>query len=219
MPHLDGSIRVWDLAKRSIIRTIVVGDQVGTMDVRLIPGDARHRAFTAGMNDNQLYLVDTQGGTATAVFDFGPYAVTAVPAPPIWPQLLLINKAGTRVFITLNFAGQAGKVVMLDITDPEHPQAVGEEPEAGVVDLGLNSGPHYLRLTSDEKRLVVSDYFLVEDLVPSGVINAEGDMKIHVINVFSDHLERDKHFNLDFSHDIPTGPAHPHGVVLLPTDD
>jgi len=219
MPHLDGSIRVWDLAKRSIIRTIVVGDQVGTMDVRLIPGDARHRAFTAGMNDNQLYLVDTQGGTATAVFDFGPYAVTAVPAPPIWPQLLLINKAGTRVFITLNFAGQAGKVVMLDITNPEHPQAVGEEPEAGVVDLGLNSGPHYLRLTSDEKRLVVSDYFLVEDLVPSGVINAEGDMKIHLINVFSDHLERDKHFNLDFSHDIPTGPAHPHGVVLLPTDD
>jgi 56kDa selenium binding protein (SBP56) len=210
MPHLDGSIRVWDLAKRSVIRTIVVGDHVGTMDVRLIPGDTGHRAFTAGMNDNQLYLVDTQGGTAKAVFDFSSYAVQAVPNPPIWPQLLLINRAGTRLFITLNFAGQAGKVVMLDISDPEHPQAVGD------VDLGLNSGPHYLRLTSGETRLVVSDYFLVEDLVPSGVINAEGDMKIHVINVFTDHLELDKHFNLDFSHDIPTGPAHPHAVVLLP---
>lgn len=210
VPHFGGTIRVWDLAQRSIIRTIVVGHHVGLMDVRLIPGDARHRAFTAGMNDDQLYLVDTQGGTATAVFDFGPYAVTAVPAPPIWPQLLQINKAGTRLFITLNFAGQAGKVVMLDITDPEQPKAVD------VVDLGLNSGPHYLRLTSDEKRLVVSDYFLVEDLVPSGVINAEGDMKVHVINVFRDHLELDKDFNLDFSHDILTGPAHPHGVVLLP---
>jgi hypothetical protein len=117
---------------------------------------------------------------------------------------------GTRLFVTLNFAGQAGKVAMLDITDPEHPQAVSD------VDLGLNSGPHYLRLTSDETRLVVSDYFLVEDLVPSGVINAEGDMKVHVINIFSDHLDLDKHFNLDFSHDIPTGPAHPHAVVLLP---
>jgi hypothetical protein len=62
----------------------------------------------------------------------------------IWPQLLVTNKAGTRLFVTLNFAGQAGKVVMLDITDPENPK------EAGIVDLGLNSGPHYLRLTSDE---------------------------------------------------------------------
>ena len=219
MPHLDGSIRVWDLAKRSVVRTIVVGDHVGTMDVRLIPGDIRQRAFTAGMNDNQLYLVDSQGGTAKPVFDFSPYAVAAVPLPPVWPQLLLINKAGTRLFATLNFAGQAGKVVMLDISDPEHPQVVGGEPDSAVIDLGLDSGPHYLRLTSDEKRLVVSDYFLVEDLVPSGVINAEGDLKIHVINVFSDHLELDKRFNLDFSHDIPTGPARPHAVVLLPGQD
>jgi len=219
VPHLNGSIRVWNLAKRSVTRTIAVGDHAGTMDVRLIPGDARHRAFTAGMNDNQLYLVDTQRGTARAVFDFAPYAVSAVPAPPIWPQLLNINKAGTRLFVTLNFAGQAGKVVMLDIADPEAPHAVGAEPDAGVVDLGLNSGPHYLTLTSDEDRLVVSDYFLVEDLVPSGVINAEGDMKIHVINVFSDHLELDTSFNLDFSHDVLTGPAHPHGLVVLPGRD
>lgn len=213
VPHLDGSIRVWDLAKRSVVRTIPVGDMVGTMDVRLIPGDARHRAFTAGMTDNQLYLVDTQRGTSKAVFDFSSYAVQAVPDPPIWPQLLMINQEGTRLFVTLNFAGQAGKVVMLDISDPEYPQAVG------AVDLGLNSGPHYLRLTSDEKRLVVSDYFLVEDLVPGGVINAEGDMKIHVINIFPDRLELDKNFNLDFSHDIPSGPARPHALILLPAGD
>ena len=219
MPHLDGSIRVWDFAKRSVTRTIVVGNHAGTMDVRLIPGDPQHRAFTAGMNDNQLYLVDTQGGTAKPVFDFSPYAVQAVPLPPVWPQLLLINKWGTRLFITLNFAGQAGKVVMLDITDPEHPQAVGGNPDAGVVDLGLDSGPHYLRLTNDETRLVVSDYFLVEDLIPGGVINAEGDLKVHVINVFSDHLELDRHFNLDFSHDVPTGPARPHALIALSGQD
>jgi hypothetical protein len=219
VPHLDGSIRVWDLAKRSITRTIVVGDQSGTMDVKLIPGDIRHRAFTAGMNDNHLYLVDTQTGTARAVFDFSPYAVQAVPDPPVWPQLLLVNKAGTRLFVTLNFAGQAGKVVMLDIGDPERPQPVGADPEAGVVDLGLNSGPHYLRLTSDERRIIVSDYFLVEDLVPSGVINAEGDMKVHVINVSRDHMELDKNFNLDLSHDVSTGPAHPHAVIPLRSRD
>jgi hypothetical protein len=124
-----------------------------------------------------------------------------VPSAPVWPQILRINKAGTRLFISLNYAGQAGKVVMLDITDPGHPAVVD------VVDLGLNSGPHYLRLTSDEARLVVSDYFLVEDLAPGGVVNAEGDLKIHVLNVYPDRLERDPHFRLDFSHDIPTGPA------------
>jgi|SRR5262245_47791702 len=54
---------------------------------------------------------------------------------------------------------------------------------------------------------------------PSGVINAEGDMKIHVINVYSDPLERDTRFNLDFSLDVLTGPAHPHGLVVLPARD
>jgi hypothetical protein len=219
VPHLDGSIRVWDLAKRTVTRTIVVGEQVGTMDVKLIPGDIRHRAFTAGMNDHQLYLVEPQTGTARPVFDFGPYAVQAVPEPPIWPQLLAVNKEGTRLFITLNFAGQAGKIVMLDISDPERPQPVGTDADASVVDLGLNSGPHYLHLTDDGKRLLVSDYFLVEDLIPGGVINAEGDMKVHVINVFRDHMELDKRFDLDFSHDVSNGPAHPHALIVLPGRD
>ncbi len=116
-----------DLANRTITHTIPVGDTnspAGTIDVRLIPGDEQLRAFTAGMADNQLYLVDTQHGTATAVFDFGIYTIPLVPSASVWPQLLRINKAGTRLFITLNYAGQAGKVVMLDITDPVHPVAL-----------------------------------------------------------------------------------------------
>ena len=32
-----------------------------------------------------------------------------------------------------------------------------------VLELGPNSGPHYIALTPDEKRLVISDYFLNED--------------------------------------------------------
>src|SRR5215813_1882702 len=99
---LRGGIRVWDLADRSITRTISVGDPAhpaGTIDVKLIPHDHRLRAFTAGMADNQLYLVDTQNGTATAVFDF---AVFAVAHAPVWPQLRRINTQGTRLFITLN---------------------------------------------------------------------------------------------------------------------
>jgi hypothetical protein len=207
---LRGSVRVWNLKNRTIQRTIAVGDPsqpAGTIDIQLIPKDPYLRAFTAGMADNKLYLINTRKGTATPVFDFSAFSV---PDASVWPQLLRINNKGTRLFITLNYAGAAGKVVMFDITHPKRPKILS------VVDLGAGSGPHYLRLTHDEKRLVVSDYFLVEDLEPGGVVVAEGDHKIHVINVYPSRMERDTRFNLDFNRDIKTGPARPHGLALLP---
>ena len=211
--QLRGSIRVWDLAHRAITRTIIVGDPsrpAGTIDVQLIPGDHGRRAFTAGMADNQLYLIDARTGTASAVFDFGRFAI---PDAPVWPQLLRTTQDARRLFVSLNYAGLAGKIVMFDITRPEHPTVLS------VVDLGPGSGPHYLRLTRDERRLVVSDYFLVEDLVPGGVVHAEGDHKIHVINVGRNHMTLDSRFDLDFNRDIRTGPARPHGMVVLGARD
>ena len=162
------------------------------------------------MTDNNLYLVDTQQGTAKAVFNFDGFAI---PNASVMPQLLRINKQGTRLFVTLNYGGAAGKVVMFNIARPDHPEVLS------IVDLGPGSGPHYLRLTSDEKRLVVSDYFLVEDLAPGGVVQSEGDHKIHVIDVRGNRLELDTTFDLDFNRDISTGPARPHGVVLLRAQD
>ena len=203
---LRGSVRVWDLASRALIRTIVVGDPAhpaGTMDVTLIPKDPQLRAFTAGMADNKLYLIDTQKGTATAVFDF---SVFAVPNASVMPQLLRTDKNGDRLFITLN---GAGKVVMFNIARPDQPEVLS------VADLGPGSGPHSLRLTRNERRLVVSDYFLVEDLFPGGVVQAEGDHKIHVFDIHSNRLERDAKFDVDFNRDISTGPARPHGFALL----
>jgi selenium-binding protein 1 len=138
---IRGSIRVWDFAQRAFIRTIVVGDPAspaGTMEVQLIPRDQRLRAFTAGMADNKLYLVDTQKGTATAVFDFGAFSSFDTPA---MPQLLRMNREGTRLFVTLN---GAGKVAMFNIARPDRPELMS------VADLGAGSGPHYLRLRSDE---------------------------------------------------------------------
>jgi hypothetical protein len=62
---------------------------------------------------------------------------------------------------------------------------------------------------------VVTDYFLVQDLPPGGVVASEGDHKVHVIDVHDDRLELDTDFDLDFNRDISTGPARPHGVVFL----
>src|SRR5207253_2309103 len=145
---LRGSIRVWDLRQRKILRTIHIPNAGGTIDVRLIPGDRRARGYTAGMIDDRLYLIDTNAGTAKSVFDFGSIQKAG------WPQLMRMTEDGKRLFITMN---QAGKVAMFDTSEPAEPKLLR------VMDLGPNSGPHYLRLTADERRLVVSDYFLNED--------------------------------------------------------
>ena len=58
--------------------------------------------------------------------------------------------------------------------------------------------------------------FLVEDLAPGGVVQADGDHKVHVINVEPNQITLDSHFDLDFNRDISTGPARPHGLVVFP---
>src|SRR3954469_15978940 len=67
-PVLRSTIRVWDLERRRIVRTIDVGG-IGMMDVRLIPGDPRGRAYTAGMFDGLIYLIDPAAGMAAVAFD------------------------------------------------------------------------------------------------------------------------------------------------------
>jgi hypothetical protein len=192
-----GSVRVWNLRQRKILRTVALPTPSGSIDVQLIPGDPHARAFTAGMTDDQLYLIDTRQGTAKAVFDFGALAKGG------WPQLFRLSRDGTRLFITLHMAG---KVAMLDISNPERPQLLD------VLDLGAGSGPHYLALTRDEKRLVISDYFLNED--EAGVVHAEGDHKIHVAKVSNRGLTLDPRFELDFNTAFPSGPARPHGLAM-----
>jgi hypothetical protein len=113
-----------------------------------------------------------------------------------------ITEDGKRLFVSMN---QAGKVVMFDTTDPEQPRVLK------VVNLGANSGPHYIALTKDEKRLIISDYFLNED--DFGKVHAEGDHKIHVANVTPNDLVLDPRFQLDFNTAFASGPARPHGVA------
>jgi selenium-binding protein 1 len=81
-----------------------------------------------------------------------------------------------------------------------------------VLDLGANSGPHYLALTEDEKRLVITDYFLNED--DAGKVHAEGDHKIHVAKLTANDLVLDSRFQLDFNKAVAAGPARPHGVAF-----
>jgi len=192
-----GSIRVWDFRRRQILRTIRIPGTVGTIDVKLIPGDRNARAFTAGMLDDHLYLIDTRNGSAVPVFDFSTIS------PGGWPQLMRTTRDGKRLFVSMN---QAGKVAMLDISNPEKPALIQ------ALDLGKGSGPHYIALTEDERRLVISDYFLNEDNF--GKVHAEGDHKVHVAKVMEHDLVLDPSFELDFNTAFATGPARPHGIAM-----
>jgi hypothetical protein len=194
---LRGSIRVWELSSRRIKKTIQVPGAGGTIDVKLIPGDHHGRAYTAGMLDDQLYLIEPKAGRAKSVFDFSTISKGG------WPQLMRMTGDGKRLFITMNVAG---RVAMFDTSDPEHPALLS------VLDLGIGSGPHYLALTQDERRLVVSDYFLNED--DFGKVHQEGDHKVHVAKVSRHSLTLDTRFDLDFNVTFPSGPARPHGLAI-----
>ena len=203
-PLLRGIIRVWDFQTRTIVRTIVIPSALGTMDVKLIPKDTLGRAFTAGMFDGLVYLVDTMNGTAQAVFDCETIVPhVEVPVRGGMTQLLAMPRSGDRLIFGLFQAGQVG---MLDISDPEHPV------QASIVNLGIDAGPHMIALTDDDKRLVVSDYFLNED--GFGKIHFEGDHHVRVIKVSRNRLALDRRFDVDFNTAFATGPARPHGVAM-----
>jgi selenium-binding protein 1 len=201
-PVLRGSIRIWDMAGRTILRTVQIPTAIGTMDVKLIPGDPAGRAYTAGMFDGFVYLIDTLTGTAKAVFDCETIVPhVEVPVRGGMPQILAMPNSGDRLLFASFEAGQIG---MLDVTDREHPV------QSGIVSLGKDAGPHDIVLTDDDKRLIATDYFLNED--GFGKIHFEGDHKVHVVKVSKNKLMLDSKFQLDFNTVFPTGPARPHGI-------
>lgn len=201
--QLRSSLRFWDLKHRKITRTVVLPDNAGTMDVKLIPGDPHGRAVTANMFSGLVYTVDPTDGSFVQSFDcedIVPHVETNVPGG--MTQLLAMPRSGRRLIFG---SFQAGQVGMLDITNPNSFKQVS------VVSFGLNAGPHSIHLTHDDKRLVVSDYFLEQD--DFGKVHFEGDHKVHVLRVSDSGLIEDPKFPaIDFNTAFATGPARPHGV-------
>jgi selenium-binding protein 1 len=204
-PLLRDTVRVWDLRRRQIVRTITVPSPgVGLMEIALIPRDHRGRAYTPGFFDGLFYLIDPIDGTANPVFDFATlFPQGETPNRGGAPQMLSLTRDGGRMFVSVF---ESGQVVMLDTSIPEHPRPLS------VVNLGLNAGAHAVTLSPDERRLVVSNYFLSED--GFGKVQFEGDHQVQVLNVSRMNMELDPRFQLDFNTEFPTGPARPHGMAI-----
>jgi selenium-binding protein 1 len=204
--ELRSSLRFWNLQTRSITRTVFLPDNAGTMDVKLIPGDSHGRAVTANMFTGVFYSVDPTDGSYEKAFDtetdVTPYVSTPVRGG--MPGLLAVPKGGRRLIFASFMAGQ---VVMLDITNPKR------FTQVSVVNFGKDTGPHSVHLTHDDKRLIVTDYFLNED--GFGKVHLEGDHRVHVLDVKEQSIAEDPAFHvIDFNTAFATGPARPHGIGM-----
>ena len=203
--ELRSSLRFWDLGARRIVRTVFLPDQAGTMDVKLIPGDPHGRAITANMFTGLVYTVDPTDGSVVQAFDCESIVPhVEVPVRGGMTQLLAMPRSGRRLIFG---SFQAGQVGMLDITNPN------EFRQLSVVSFGLDAGPHSIHLTHDDRRLIVTDYFLDEE--DFGKIHFEGDHKVRVLNVSEDGLAIDPKWPvIDFDTAFATGPARPHGIGM-----
>jgi selenium-binding protein 1 len=194
-----GSVRVWNFSARTISRTITIPGAPGTMDVKFIPRDPLVRAYTAGLNNGLLYLVDPRAGTATPVYDLNTIDAGAA------PQVMVLSPDGRRLFVPMD-SKNGSEIVMFDITHPDRPRLLDS------LELGPSSGPHDSLLTSDH-RLVLTDYFLNEDNF--GKVHVDGDHRVRVFLVGNTTLQPDPKFNLDFDDVVPGLQLRPHGTDSL----
>jgi len=209
-PVLQGSVRIWDYNQRKITKTVPVLDPtghpaLGTMDVKLLPNDPVGYGYTAGMFDGHIYAINPVNGTSTVAFDLANVVPHVDPGSGgVMPQLMVMPSSGDRLIIGTFGAGQ---IVMFDTTNRTHLRELAAANLGG----GGAAGPHALQLSNNEDRLVVSDYFLNED--DFGKVHAEGDHKVHVLNLTHNGLREDTRFRLDFNTAFPGIHARPHGMA------
>ena len=196
-------MRIWNYRERKITKTIDLvspdgNPAQGTMDVKmLLEGPARLRIH--GGHVRRPYLPDRSrtGTRARSPFDLStvkPHVDSATTGG--MGQIMAVPQSGDRLIIGTFMAGQ---VVMLDTTDRSKLKQVS------VVSFGENSGPHNIVLSSDDSRLVVTDYFLNEDA--EGIIHFEGDHKVHVLKVTHNTLTEDKRFKSGLQHGLQNRPG------------
>jgi hypothetical protein len=195
------TVRVWDLGTLTVEKTIRLPAGAATMDCLLLPHDPQGRGYVGGTMNGQLYLFNPHSGTASDVFNFDSIVKGAL------PQVMAISATGTRLFVPYSTAnGSAGGVVMLDVSDPEHPRLLAN------LELGAGSGPHMAMLADNDTRLVVTDYFCNEDNF--GKLHLDGDHFVRVLDVSSSGLTADPRFQVDFNTLIPGVELRPHGIGM-----
>lgn len=87
-----------------------------------------------------------------------------------------ITKDGKYAYFT---STEGNHVAQLDISDPNNPKRL-DDPNAEHPTIG----PHFVKVTPDQKHVIIVDYFLQTGDI--GIVNTPADFKIHYADINSD---------------------------------
>ncbi|KAL2172114.1 hypothetical protein VTG60DRAFT_115 [Thermothelomyces hinnuleus] len=204
------TVRLWDLKTKKILNTITIPNGGGIQDVKHIPGNPEGAAIATAVQTGQVWIIypqrkDANGkpGVAELLYDLGPKAreTTAIYSD--------LTQDGRFLYLTLTTANH---IAALDISDLDNVKRL-DDPDEDQPTIG----PHYVKVTPDQKHLLVTDYFVQTGSI--GLINTPADFKALYIDILDDGSLG---FNrsIDFSREFANrGGGKPHSSVVFDLTD
>ncbi|OQD76388.1 hypothetical protein PENDEC_c004G06959 [Penicillium decumbens] len=204
------TLRLWDLGTRTIISTLTVPNGGGIQDVKFIPGHLEGAALATAVHLGQVWVIyphrkDANGkqGVIEELYDLGPKARDTV---AIYTD---ISQDGRFYYLTLTTGNH---IAALDISDLDNVKRLDDPDEDQPT-----VGPHYIKITPDQKHIVVTDYFVQTGEI--GIINTPADFKALYINI-NDDGSLNFNRSIDFSKEFANrGGAKPHSSVIFDLSD
>ncbi|KAK6502707.1 hypothetical protein TWF506_003282 [Arthrobotrys conoides] len=204
------TLRLWNLATRSIISTITIPGGGGIQDVKFIPGNKDSAAIATAVELGQVWIIypfkhraDGTQGTAELLFDLGPRAKGVV---AIYTDF---SANGRFLYLSLTTANH---IAVLDLKDLKKPVRLDNPNEQQPV-----IGVHSLRVTPDQKNLVALGYFVQQGDI--GLINTPADYKVHYVDILPNgslSFNRTIPFQTEFAN---RGGGKPHFSVIADLTD
>jgi WD40 repeat protein len=205
------TLRLWNLDSKKILSTITIPNGGGIQDIKFIPGNKDSAALATAVHLGQVWIIypfktdpkTGKQGTAELLYDLGPKARDTI---AIYSDL---SQDGKFAYFTLTTANH---IAALDISDLNNVKRL-DDPDT----VQPTTGPHYIKISPDQKHLIVTDYFVQTGDI--GVINTPADFKALYIDLLDDGS---LHFNrsIDFNALYPDrGGAKPHSVVVFDFTD
>lgn len=200
------TLRLWDLKTRKIINTITIPNGNGIQDIKFIPGNKESAALASAVGLGQVWIIypfrkDSSGkqGVAELFYDLGPKAAGTV---AIFSSITQNGKYAYFTYTTGNHVAQ------LDISDLAHPKRL-DDPDT----LLPTIGPHFIKVTPDQKHVIVIDYFLQTGDI--GIVNTPADFRTWYADINKDgSLSFNR--SISFSQEFPErGGGKPHSVSIF----
>ncbi|OQD72987.1 hypothetical protein PENDEC_c017G02643 [Penicillium decumbens] len=206
------TLRLWDLKSRTILSTITIPNGSGIQDVKFIPGNPEGAAIAATVGSAQIWVVypsrkDSNGnqGVAELIFDFGDKIRETSPIASYTD----ITQDGKFLYVTLT---SANHVAALDISDLNNIKRLDDPEEVHPI-----VGPHYIKVTPDQKHIVVTDYFVQTGEI--GIVNVPADFKAQYIDI-NDNGSISFNRSINFSQEFENrGGGKPHSAVVFDLTD